>query len=219
MLRDDLVALVLFRLANRTDVTGKLTPGIQSELQMAQGELEYGNFMPWFLERDVRNAFTTTVQSDAEYPLPTDFLRPQEFMLFWFNPLVDPSTDSPWCNVLKDTDYAVALQRWKGYSSPRKYYMTATGLCIFPMSDKAYQMRLRYYGTEPPLTSNIENGWTKSAPDVLAAQTCLVIASQVLKDAELTMAFAGDLKMALVRLHTAHEARTAADAHWTSGDD
>jgi hypothetical protein len=182
-------------------------------------QLEGGSFLPWFLQSDNPNWATTAIQSAVEYPLPSDFIRPMEAMVFYFNPNINPVNCSPWKNVIKDTDYEVANDRWGGYSCPKKYYLSPTGIQIFPMSDKAYLMRLRYYKAQPVLSSNIENAWTKWSPDLVAAMTGMEVASKVLKDQELATSFGGDFKLALARLNTMHEARDAADAHWTSGDD
>lgn len=226
MLRDDVTSLVLLRLAARVDSSGKLTPAIQTELQLAQTELEGGLFMPWFLEQDTPNWAATSVGNLFPLPLPADFLRPMEFMLFWYNPnnvFTNPATGqqvaNPWVNIIRDTDFGVINARWTGLGPPQKYYMTgASAVVLYPPSDQVYQLRLRYWKAQPVLASNIENNWTKWAPDLMAAKAGYNVASKVLKDVELTQAFAVDVKAAQLRLQTLNEAREHADANYEMGD-
>lgn len=189
-------------------------------------EMEGGLFMPWFLEVDNLAWATTNVASLSPLAMPTDFLRPMEFMLFWWNqnnvytnPGPGQQVANPWVNVIRDTDYGVINARWVGLGSPQKYYLKGSNnLLIYPPSDKAYQLRLRYWGAQPTLSTNIENAWSKYAPDVLASKAGLAISAKVLKDGELVTVFANDLKIALQRLQVHHEAREHADANYEMGD-
>src|SRR5688572_12731232 len=96
MTRDEAVALIAFRLGDRTDLNDRII----AEMRLAQTELELGPTLPWFLLTEMATA--TLYEGDDTMALPADFLREvdEDESALWFYK-VDADSDYQWVEVPK----------------------------------------------------------------------------------------------------------------------
>ncbi len=223
MTRDEIVSAVLGRCVRSGDTT--LQASAETELRiLVEQELERGATLPWFLLSEFLTA--TTVIGEERVPLPTnvggvtgrDFLREHETCSLW----ILPESATKYVELVKD-DYDAIYNELGGgsdsYGQPTKYSLDNQYFYLKPTPDKAYSLRMRVYLREPRLSSNIENGWTKNAGDLLIARLGIVIAGQYIRDAEALANFTAARQTAEDALWRAHEAREHAGRSYSMGDD
>jgi hypothetical protein len=228
MLRDDLVNLICGRL-----VRPDLASACVTEMQLQQAtELEKGAQLPWFLRKDDKTS-TVTIANQETYNLPSDFLRFNESGMFWYNGanLSIPGAQ-PWTPITRDLDYGHMVTTFTKVNAlsqlnppptvttapPMAYYSEGLTFALSPIPGFAVQLRLRYYGSQPLLTSNIENAWTKYAPDLFAGQVGFILATQYVENPAKAEMFMKMKMTALDRILRDTIAMDMADLLATMGD-
>lgn len=211
MLRDIAVALLADRM-NRTDLTTRII----NEMQFAQTQLENDVFLPWFLLTDVVSK--STVALDERLALPTDYLREpdEDESNVW---LTDSTTSPPTRNDLAKNTYGILVTKYKNskYAQPLEYAVVNNYMRLRPIPDKIYTIQFLYYAADALLTTNIENGWLREAPDLLIAQTGMQITKYPRDDVRYKM-FSDDYKTARTALMVVDTARREANVDRFMGD-
>jgi len=204
MTRNELRALIALRLGNRTDLDDR----IDAEIQLAQADLEGEAWLPWFLLTQ-----TTTLQTDAvntdRVDLSTDlpdFILPHEESNWEWQ-----DSTGAWIPIEKRYDLREQQyvdSRVFDESTPAIYTLVGSTLILYP--DPGAQLTLRgwYFSKADTLSSDIENGWTKYAPELLASLTCAKLAP-LLQMGDMVNVYAGMYNTALARLQQMDEARRA----------
>lgn len=218
MLRDDVVNLVAGRLV-RSDQNANII----LEMQLLQSTiLEGGDFLPWFLRKDDPTSLVATAFQET-VALPPDFIRMQEKGLFRKDPNIPVATQTPWVSIVRDLDYGHMINRagGSGQGAPN-YYNQQDDIQFYlaPIPDAAitYQLRIRYFAKDIVLSTNIENKWTKWAPDYVAAVTAFHVAQKYVRNMELATAIGPEIAVARRRLLVQDEARQNADQIYAMGD-
>jgi hypothetical protein len=211
MLRDDAIALLADRL-NRTDLTTRAI----NEMQMAQIQLESLEFLPWFLLTEMATA--ATIAFEERLALPSDFLREAEEdeATLW---TVDNTTTPPTKSFLSKSTYALLVEKYKNstYQKPLEYALVGQYFRLRPIPDVIYTVQFLYYAQAALLTTNIENLWLKYAPDLVIANTGMLM-SRYPNDTVRYAMFAADYKIALDGLKKLDVARREANLERTMGD-
>jgi hypothetical protein len=210
MTRDEVVAIIAERLGQRTD----LNAAIIAEMQLAQSiRLEQnGKFMPWFLLTEY-----STVQTEADEPrvaVPDDFIQEEEESGLWVQ------TDAGIWIELRKASEDKAFNAYEGVepAQPERYALAGDHLTLFPTPDKVYNLRMRYFAQDIPLTSDIQNKWLKYAADLVIAEVGQVLAGRHVQDQTLEAGFQMDKAAAWQRLWLMHEARMHANREYSMGD-
>lgn len=169
MKRDTAIEVIMARLGNRTGLEEMAV----REMQLAQDRLESGPEMPWFLEATA----TASVAIDATMAtLPTLYKRTHEDGL-WIRETgttdaVAPITKIDFPELLKFRKDATVGES----GIPDRYALWGTTLELYPVADKAYDLIHYHYAKGALLETNIENLWLEYAPDLMIAETGIVIA-------------------------------------------
>lgn len=219
MTRDEIVLLIKQRARRDADAT--LDARIVTELKYAQNViLEGGLTLPWFLLSD--NVPLTTVIDDERVSIPTnvdsvtgkDFLREHEESALWYY----DTTNVKWVELIKD-DYDSLLNKYpSGTGTPKYYSLDGYYFRLKPTPNAILTLRLRCFLREPVLLSNIENAWTKYAPDLLVGEAGARIAATHLRDTVLQADFEREAQRARQRLFLVDEARKHANREMEMGD-
>lgn len=226
MLRDAITSLILARLVRPADPV--LSVAIPTEMQLLQStELEGGDFLPWFCRKDDPTSLVTVAGTET-VALPVDFLRFQEVGLYYYDPtqLVVPG-GQPWTRIKRYLNYDVMIAKFAAtpsspvtFKAPSGYHQSDNGLIyLAPIPQQVWQLRIRYYYSQPVLTTNIENNWTKYAPDLVAAVVGEKMARDYVGNTALGQAYAQDKIRARTRLYVADQARENADQVYRMGDE
>lgn len=166
MTRDEAVSVIAGRLGNRTGAETKII----AEMKLRQAVLEHAPELPWFLL--TRSSALATVANQQTVNTPADFLREFEDVGLY---VVDTDgKDQP-----LDKDDFEALQRsglFETNGLPTNYDLIGNNFYLFPTPDIVYTLKSFYYAAALTLTSDIENAWLKYAPDLLIADTGIVVA-------------------------------------------
>lgn len=210
MTRDQLITQVLQRVGKRTD----LQADAELEILTVQAVLEEHQWLPWFLLTE--DSSTTTTINEDRVEVPDDFLLEDDDQALW---LYDSSnTDNAWKPLDKD-ELDVLRARYPGTGRPRAYALRGDYFILFPTPDAEYQLRMVYYGRDVALDTNVENKWTKHAPDLVIAELCLILAEEYIKDVESAAGFKEKVKRAWDRVSRKSIARAEAGMQRTMGDD
>lgn len=214
MLRDDAVALIRTRCSNRaTDVLLEQT--IVAELKMAQTELESALVLPWFLLTEIETA--ETIAHDERLKIPSDFIRePEEETSLWYYKVSDEG--DPWKELDKDAYDKLKVKYSAQEGEPKAYALVGSYFRLKPTPDAIYPIKMIYYGRDVPLATNIENKWMKQCPDLMIAKAGLIIASQIVKDADAATGFARSLDEASGRYARLWEARDHTGRDYQMGE-
>jgi hypothetical protein len=158
MTRDEAVTRIQRRLGFRTDLVAE----IQDELKVAQESLEREMVSPpWFLLEEV--SFTVTTADESRVEVPSNFLREYEQGTLW---IYDTALEDPWVELSKG--FMAGLNAfYVGTGQPKAFSLDGKYFRLHPTPDAEYTLRLIYYKTDTPLTTNIENQWLKYAPWLL----------------------------------------------------
>jgi|SRR5687768_738546 len=211
MTRDEAIALLKYRLGNRTDLDARIL------LEMVYAQ-EYklegtGAFLPWFLETEL--ATITTIAGEERILLPDDFLGEVEDQALW---LYDEDSATPWTELRKN-DYDYLRVKYPATGLPKQYALLGDYFALFPVPDDSYTIKMRYYAKDDSLASdNIENKWLKHAGDLLIAETGLIMAGHIF-NTDLQAQFEKDASVARQRLYTKHEARRHSNRTYGMGED
>ena len=204
--RDSAVALLKLRLGN--NALASLDALIVTEMQFVQRTiLEQGPFKPWFLET---NGLVTSVASTRAASLPSDFIKEVDEQAFWrYGTYPDELS-----LVEMEKGDADNLSYLYGEESkaPTTYTLYGEGSVeLYPLPDDAYTFKLYYYAHDTVLSSNIENNWLKHAPDLLIAETGIIIAEQYIQSPEMGATFEKAKQRAERRLVSHDTARKEAN--------
>jgi len=222
MTRDEAVALLKTRLKRTADTA--IDAVIVAEMQFAQYTiLEGGITLPWFLLSEHLRAVTVVneqrlVLPDTSWQTPgRTFLREYEEGALWVYQGED-EPDLPWLELKKD-DYDSLQNAYPGTGLPRYYTVDDGYFYLFPTPDAEYQMRIRAYMREQPLSTNIENKWLKYAADWLIAETGALVAAHYLRDERTAQQMLAQSQLASKRVFLSNEARAHANRDYAMGDD
>ena len=200
--RDTLVTRIGNRFNFRTDLDSK----IQDELLNAQIELEEEIYSdpPWFLLSEV--AQINGVAGEERIPLPSDFLLEyEEGTLYRFDASLSPATADPWIELKKGYVDSLKME-YVGQGTPLRYALSGEYFRVFPNPDAVYTFKMQYYQRDAPLSSNIENQWTKFAPWVIGGLAGSNL-SMSLRDNEAAQYFSGKFAAAFLGLEKKMRAR------------
>lgn len=223
MTRDEAITLVLSRSQRSGDTSLQTSCELEMKAVIEQ-TLEGAATLPWFLLSEFLTV--TTAIGEERILLPQnvggvtgrDFLREHETCSLW----VMPEGGTKWKELIKD-DYDALYNTYGGgtdsYGEPSHYSLDNDYFYLKPTPDKEYQLRIRVYLRDTPLTSNIENRWLKNAADVVIAETGIVIAGNYIQNPEIEARFQRDLAKANDRLWRFHEAREHANRSYSMGDE
>lgn len=200
MTRDKAVDMIMKRCGYRTKTS--LRDDIITEMAYVQKTLlEGGPVMPWFLLSDERK--TTTVANDARVRVPPDFINEwEETELYLYK---ESNTDDKYKELHKD-DWDYIKDKYPGSGEPSHYDLKGSFFMLAPIPDDEYELRFWHYARADDLggtygdSNNIENCWLKWAPDLLIAETGVIIGSQYLQSEALAGRFEKQAKQARDRL-------------------
>ena len=195
MTRDEAVALMKQRMGNNNDTS--LDALIVTEMQFVQSTLlEQAPELPWFLygSQDV-------VESTEEITAPTGYLR--EFagtplQVYNGNKFVKFSKGDQVSLDAYDfnTTYAYPV----AYAN-EELNVNEVNLRVFGWDGSSnYTVRWNGYYADTALSTNVENKWLKFAPDLLIAETGVIISSQYNSFMQFAQIFADQKNKALARL-------------------
>lgn len=171
MTRDEVVALIKQVLGFRTT----LDATIVSNLKFAQTQLESEPTKPWFMISE--DSFTTTTALEERILVPDDFLEEVEEAVLKYVPDDD---DEEEVDLVKE-DYDTLRNNYRGSAdgAPEAYALQGQYFRLFPRPDAIYTIRMIYYQKVDTLDSNIENGWTKYVPFLIAGEAGMIIAASI----------------------------------------
>lgn len=170
-----------------------------------QTKLEGGATLPYFIITE--NANTTTNLLDRRVRLPSDFIREVDE-----KPLVR-KLDGAEDVVLKKASYDALVAKYgeETVGPPEAYAVRGHYIMLFPKPDIEYTIEFPgYYAkqTAPIDSVSSENEWFKWANDLIVSEAGFIMASQYLKDPDLTQLFTGmiaDARNRLFRMEVARE--------------
>lgn len=173
-----------------------------------QTKLEGGATLPWFLITE--DAETVTTIGERRIKLPSDFIREVDE-----KPLVYKISDAVDRKLVKKP-YDDLMKEYGDEASgpPEKYSVRGHYIMLFPKPDAEYTILFPgYYARQitPQDADSSENEWFKWANDVILAETGLVMASQYLKDPDLSELFRSMIQDARQRLFVSEVAREEAN--------
>src|SRR5689334_20945854 len=171
MTRDEVVALIQQVLGFRTS----LQSTIISNLQFVQIQLESEPEKPWFMISE--DSFTSTSALEERIAVPDDFLQEVEETVLKYVP--DDTTAEEVDLVKEDYDTLRANYRGSVPGPPEAYALVGNYFRIFPTPDDTYTIRMIYYQKQAALVSNIENGWTKYVPYLIAGEAGAIVAASI----------------------------------------
>lgn len=203
MTGDKVINLLMSRLGARTDAITRASCLL--EMELAQTRFESEAFLPWFLLSE--DATVNTVADERRIEVPADFLREHDdghlFVL---------GADGKYTALAKG-DYDTLLNDY-GFDGtgeyPEAYSLVGDYFALFPIPTQIVQLRLsKYFARDvAPLDEGTENKWLKHVPQLLLADTGLVMASQHLRDADVIQMFSAqrtEAYQALMNFNTARE--------------
>lgn len=204
MTRNQIRDLIALRLGNRTDLNDRIV----SEMQLVQNDLEQEDFLPWFLlsHETFSNDATNTHLIDLSTEISSFILPYESADLEW------QDTDGTWVamdKVLSVKDLQRADSRAFEETTPAVYAAVGDYFQIYPDPEEQLTFRQWVYLKDTVLSTDITNGWTANAPELLASLTCAKMAPQ-LQMADLVEVYAGMAAVALGRLRKLDEARRTA---------
>ncbi len=202
------------RFGGRTDLDTQMTEAIN----LAQQDLEYNAFLPWFLKYDTNDGTNLTTVASQQYLAPTTgFLREQEPVGLY---ILD-STDSTNYNALVKDDMAALMANddYNGTGVPTHYALEGVNIQFFPTPDDAYTVRqLCYRADQTTLTNDADtNLWTQHAASLLIAAAGIIVAEE-LRYREQQQQFVQELAFHIDRLKRFSIAREEAGRSAHMGD-
>jgi len=165
MTRDEAVTRMRRKLAFNNSLNATV---LVDALKDAQLSLEKEPELPYFLRTEYTSI--STVASEERIPLPAlpdapEFLMIVEDSALW---RFDSTEDKQWKEIVKcDLDALRRLYAESDEDEPRAYALDGLYFRVFPAPDKAYTLKMIYYGKDLLLDTNIENEWLKHFPFLL----------------------------------------------------
>lgn len=176
MLRSAAISIIQRGLGFRTDLSDEIV----SALQQAQRLLEQGRSLPDFLKEE--DATLTVTSGTADIAFPTGFIREVDGETFR---RTDTNTERI-VKLEKFIDLTLLRQTLEtpetDPGAPIAYYVRKASFAFFPERDASYDLTYSYYKKATELTSDIENAWLASAPDVLIGRAGMLIAEDLGSD-------------------------------------
>lgn len=219
------IDILMQRLGNRTDTEFRAT--ILTEMVLCQEvTLEGSILLPWFLLKDTDKLTTnlTWAAGQENVALPTNFLGFDDDLQcgVWLQEI--GSTDSdPWI-PLDRVPYVNLKEFAKNVDSnstdtPYAFDIMNDQVYLRPIQSVNQTLRLIYLGKDSaPADTSVENLWLKHAPDLLIAETGIVLAQNYLFNSEAVAGFADQRLIALQRLTMRNEAYKHSLQNYTMGD-
>lgn len=206
----EMVAILSQRCGSRDDIESR----IKAEVLFVQGTLLEGTgaFKPWFLQSDPTTLATTAGVSTVDYP--ADYLAELEDSMLWYQ-----DASGSWHKLLKKSyDYILEKNREPG--PPVFYAVGATSFFVHPVPDAVYTLRFRYYFKDDLLINDSDtNLWMTFAPDLMLAETGLILAKYHTRDDSRVAIFEQDALAARQRLFVLHEAKQNVNRVYSMGED
>lgn len=193
------VANIAKKLGNRTD----LDDSIKAEIQLAQGELEAGRTLPWFL---IQSEQYTIVAANAKtVALPTGFIREYEDGALWIED-ADAGTFEKLEKVHLDDLRAVEGSGDED-QAPEYYALAGLQFHIAPAPIADTRLRIMCYTAAGALAADADtNVWLQYTPEVLLAKAGMRMA-QYLRSTELFIMFQSQYTEAMQALEHSTVAR------------
>lgn len=222
MTRDQAINLILARCGRRESDTYLRDQAILEMALVQQDVLEGSDFKPWFLLSEYMRA--TSGVNEQRMPLPELFLEEHEEGLLWVKP-VDRVNYTP---VQRgDVDDLEVEYEGAAPGMPAHCGIAKNNLLLYPVPDRAYQMKIRCYLREPVLdypfgqagTNPLTNAWLTHAPLWLINATGAVMQREYLKDHAAADALDKQASDAKTRLYVQHVAREEMNRTRKIGDD
>lgn len=194
MTRDELVNIVLARCERREDDTALRTL-VEAEMRLVQeGVLEQRVDLPWFLQTEEANATTTAHEERVD--LPSDFLLQEDEQGLYIQ-----LPDSGVWKLLEKREYDYLQHRFGTTENvPQAYALTGTYFVLRPIPDTIYPVKMVYYGRDSWPGSTEANKWMAYAPNVVVAETGIVIAGEYLHNDTLMVKFQAQAEKAWAEL-------------------
>ncbi len=167
MTRDEAVTIIQQQLGFRTD----LTATIITTMKLAQGQLEVGPTLPWFLLSEKSHILTTA--EEERVPVPNEFIEEYEESALVYKP--DDTTQED--RILGKRDLDTMLKQFSSVNDPQVtrepqfYAIRGIYFILFPTPDDVYRIQMTYYKKGLSLDTNIENVWLKHIPYLLIGKT------------------------------------------------
>lgn len=221
MKRDQVIEIILQRCGQRQDDV-VLQAACVSEMALVQETiLEQADFKPWFLLSEYHHTIVNT--TDTRLPLPPNFLEEHDEGTVWVRDL----TQSPvWFKVSKDDQDHLEEKYGDAPGMPKEYSIVGNYINLFPLPDKHYNIRMRFYERQPQLLTPYkteqaveENAWLRHAADWIMSETGAIVAEQYAKDKATGDAFRLQATEARKRVYSQTIAREEANRSRSMGDD
>lgn len=211
MTRDEFVNFIKLRLGNNKD------PSLDADILayadfVQQQELERASFQAWFLLKE--RAEAPTAVGDNRIALPSDFIAEWEQGSLWRLEDGDP------IQLIKDDFYAIK-GRYTEKGKPVAYDIANDYFLLTPTPDRAYTLRMYYYGSEPlpsTLGANEDNEWLRNAADWLMGVVGETIAGDYLQNDRMAQRFGVHGKKGRDRVYRETVARTEENKPRSMGD-
>lgn len=222
---DAAINIIMQRLGNRSDT--ELRTNVLAEMVLTQSTtLEQSVLLPWFLVTDtnVAPANLTWTANSERVALPTNFIGFDDDLQcgVWLQDVLDTSSD-PWL-ALARRPY-VSLKAFSknvdddSTDTPYAFDILNGYLYLRPIQTANQTLRLIYLAADTaPTDTAAENLWLKHAPDLVIAETGIVMAQNYILDQEMVAGFNDQRAIALARLHARNESMKHSLQNYTMGD-
>lgn len=205
--------LLMGRLGGRTEATLRATALLEAQ-HVQENALEGDAFLPWFLIKQDTSLVLSV--GTREVVVPSDFIREVEDD----DALVVVDSEGIE-HTLEKKSLAELRAFWTPEATasvPKNYALVGSNLMIFPLSEKALQLKLRYFAKQALLNDDsVETSWLKYASDLLLARVGYIMSSLHIRDDEKAAEFAGQITAARSRLIAEDQAREEANRSRTMG--
>lgn len=199
--------LLMKRLGNRTDPALRETCALEMQL-VQETVLEQGPLKPWFMLKRLSTTVALTVNNPELSP-PSDFIDLDEE---GNSELIVVNSDGEEV-ILSRQDYAESKSMYDSDAvgeTPEVFDLLGDKFILFPTPTTALDSYVRNYYAKQTLPNDnaVETSWLKYAPDLLIAETAIVMASKhVQVSAEKEQGYHTDAAKAWDRLNKANTAR------------
>lgn len=204
MTRDEAVAKIQGLLGHREDLVTR----IQTSIMHVQRDLESNPELPFFM-RTISDPALATVADVNVIAKPAGFIRE------WDEAPLSITFETKVYGLVKDSP-AYLRQRYSESTRPMGYSEIGTSFYLFPTPTAIYPMQMVYYGRQPVLDSNIENGWLEFLPNLIIGQAGFIVASGV-RDAKAAETFAAMASAGTAKLNTMTTAQDEAGTRRVMG--
>lgn len=139
-----------------------------------EGVLEQRTDLPWFLQTEEAESTTTAYEERVE--LPDDFLLQEDEQGLYIQ-----LPDSGKWVLLEKREYDYLQHRFGTVEkTPQAYAITGLYFILRPIPETIYPVKMVYYGKDAWPAGNATNKWMTHAPNVVVAETGIVVAGEYL---------------------------------------